>query len=151
MRKLLIAITALLLLLSGCGKKEEAYSVELVGQMVQSEVFSEELEELDGDIAFSLYGLADQGLAREDLTACAVQRSAGATCEEGAVLVFSSDEQARKALTALQDYVQSQIEANEDYRPGEIPKLENALVSQQGSTVLLVVANDLDAANALLK
>ena len=67
------------------------------------------------------------------------------------MLVFSSDEQARKALTALQDYVQSQIEANEDYRPGEIPKLENALVSQQGSTVLLVVANDLDAANALLK
>ena len=54
MRKLLIAITVLLLLLSGCGKKEEAYSVELVGQMVQSEVFSEELEELDGDIAFSL-------------------------------------------------------------------------------------------------
>ena len=40
MRKLLIAITVLLLLLSGCGKKEEAYSVELVGQMVQSEVFS---------------------------------------------------------------------------------------------------------------
>ena len=51
----------------------------------------------------------------------------------------------------MPDYVQSQIEANEDYRPGEIPKLENALVSQQGSTVLLVVANDLDAANALLK
>ena len=151
MKKLQIFILTLLLLLSGCGKKEEGYSVDAVNQMAQSGAFSEELEELDGDIAFSLYRLADQGLEREDLTGCAVLRSAGATCEEGAVLVFSDDAQAGKALTALQDYIQGQIEANEDYRPGEIPKLENALVSQQGSTVLLVVANDLDAANALLK
>ena len=150
MKKLQIFILTLLLLLSGCGKKEEGYSVDAVNQMAQSGAFSEELEELDGDIAFSLYRLADQGLEREDLTGCAGLRSAGATCEEGAVLVFSDDTQAGKALTALQDYIQGQIEANEDYRPGEIPKLENAYAAQQGNSVVLIVANDLQAAKEAL-
>lgn len=84
------------------------------------------------------------------MTGCAVLRSAGATCEEGAVLVFSDDTQAGKALTALQDYIQGQIEANEDYRPGEIPKLENAYAAQQGNSVVLIVANDLQAAKEAL-
>ena len=44
-----------------------------------------------------------------------------------------------------------QISTNESYRPGEIPKLEAALVEQQGASVLLVVANDLDAAKSVIE
>ncbi len=140
---------ALILGLTACGGKENdaspLYSTSHVEAMAKAGAFSEELEELDADTAFALYKLADYGLAREDLTDCAVLRSAGATCEEGAVLVFTGADKAETAQGALKDYVQSQIEANTDYRPAEIPKLEEALVDRRGETLLLAVANDLDA------
>lgn len=150
MKKLLTVTLALALVLglSACGKEQNdappLYSTAHVEAMAEAGAFSEELEELDADTAFALYRLADAGLEREDLKECAVLRSAGATCEECAVLVFASADKAETAAEALKDYVQSQIEANEDYRPAEIPKLEEALVDRRGETLLLAVANDLD-------
>lgn len=150
--KKLISLTlalALVLGLTACGKEQNdappLYSTSHVEAMAKAGAFSEELEELDGDTAFMLYGLGDAGLEREDLKECAVLRSAGATCEEGAVLVFTGADKAETAERALKDYIQGQIEANEDYRPAEIPKLEGALVDRRGETLLLAVANDLDA------
>ena len=105
-----------------------------------------DLEEIDADTAFLLYRLGDHGLEREDLKECTVLHSAGATCEEAAVLVFTSADGAKTAVDALSDYIAGQIDENTDYRPAEIPKLENAWISTRGETVLLVVANDLDAA-----
>lgn len=156
MKKLMIlglAAAMGLFVLAGCGagKGEASYSTGLVSAMVEAGAFSETLEELDGDTAFALYKLGDYGLAREDLTDCAVQRSAGATCEEGAVLVLADEDKAAEALEALDAYVAGQISANESYRPGEIPKLEGALTEQRGNTVLLVVANDLDAAKSVIE
>lgn len=158
MKKLLhmTLVLALLLGLSACAKGGDndappLYGTYHVAALVEAGAFSEELEELDGDTAFMLYKLADYDLEREDLKDCAVQRSAGATCEEAAVLVFTSADKAKTAKGALEDYVQGQIEANTDYRPAEIPKLEGALVDIRGETLLLVVANDLDAAKGALK
>ena len=148
------ALTALLCLLAltACGSSQPAvYETSDVQAMADAGAFSETLEELDGETAFQLYRLSSAGLSREDLTDCAVLRSSGATCEEGAVLVFGSEDQAKTAAAALEDYVQGQITENENYRPAEIPKLESALVDQRGSTVLLVVANDLEAAQSALE
>lgn len=158
MRKILTGALALIVALglTACAKGGDndappLYGTFHVAAMAEAGAFSEALEELDADTAFVLYKLADYGLTREDLKECAVQRSAGATCEEGAVLVFTGADKAKTARTALEDYVQSQITANEDYRPDEIPKLEEALVDVRGETLLLVVANDLEAAKEALK
>ena len=138
---------ALALGLAACGGQAGAeYEAKDVRAMADAGAFSEELEELDGDTAFVLYGLADSGLERENLEDCAVLRSAGATCEEAAVLVFDSEAHAEAAKGALEDYVQSQIDENTDYRPAEIPKLEDAYLSPKGKTLLLVVADDIEAA-----
>lgn len=147
---------ALALGLTACSKEGDNDAPPLYGTfhaaaMAEAGAFSEELEELDADTAFVLYKLADCGLVREDLKECAVLRSAGATCEEGAVLVFTGADKAETAEAALKDYVQSQIDANTDYRPAEIPKLENAYIDRRGESLLLVVANDLDAAKEALK
>ena len=152
MKKLLSLTLALALVLglTACGGKKENYKTGDVQAMVKAGAFSEELEELDGDTAFALYKLADAGLEREDLKDCAVQRSAGATCEEAAVLVFTSADKAKTAKGALEDYVQGQIEANTDYRPAEIPKLKGAYCNTWGNTVLMVVASDMDAAKTAL-
>lgn len=152
MRKLfpLPLVLALVLGLAACGgganDAPPLYSAGLVTKLVEAGAFSEKLEELDADTAFLLYRLADSGLERADMKECTVLRSAGATCEEGAVLVFASADQANTAVDALSSYIDSQITANEDYRPGELPKLEDALISRRGETVLLVVAGDIDAA-----
>lgn len=157
MKKLLhmTLVLALLLGLSACAKGGDndappLYGTYHVAALVEAGAFSEELEELDGDTAFMLYKLADYELEREDLKDCAVLRSAGATCEEAAVLVFTSADKAKTAKGALEDYVQGQIEANTDYRPAEIPKLEEALVDVRGETLLLAVANDREAVEQTL-
>ena len=157
MRKLfpLPLVLALVLGLAACGgganDAPPLYSAGLVTKLVEAGAFSEKLEELDADTAFLLYRLADSGLERADMKECTVLRSAGATCEEGAVLVFASADQANTAVDALSSYIDGQITANEDYRPGELPKLEDALISRRGETVLLVVAGDIDAAKQAVK
>ena len=94
MRKLfpLPLVLALVLGLAACGgganDAPPLYSAGLVTKLVEAGAFSEELEELDADTAFLLYRLADSGLERADMKECTVLRSAGATCEEGAVLVL---------------------------------------------------------------
>lgn len=148
---LFLAILACLCWLTACKEeKPEGYETSAVQKLTEGGAFSEELEEVDADTAFLLYRLGDYGLEREDLTDCAVLRSAGATCEEGAVLVLSGEEQAGKARQALEDYVSAQIESNTDYRPAEIPKLESAQISLAGNTLLLAVVSDSEAAAAAL-
>lgn len=143
--------------LTACGEKaQEApqtkdFELAMVAGMVGAGAFSEELEELDADTAFMLYKFADYGLVREDLTDAAVVRSAGATCEEGAVLLFADEEKAGAAAEAMGDYLESQIEANESYRPNEIPKLEGAALKTQGKSLLLAVANDAAAVRSLFE
>ena len=154
--KLTLALLVLLGLAACAGENDAPplYALGDVERISQSEAFTAELndlEEVDADTAFALYRLGDSGLVREDLKESAVLRSAGATCEEAAVLVFTSADKAKTAADALQDYLAGQMESNRDYRPAEIPKLENALVDLRGETLLLVVANDQDAAQNALK
>ena len=149
----ILAGAALLFALAACGGKQEAARAFTTGDLqalAEAGAFSEELEELDGDVAFMLYQLAGAGLDREALTDCAALRSAGATCEEGAVLVFTDEQTAQTAQSAMKGYLADQMDSNRDYRPDEIPKLENALLEQRENTVLLVVAADLDAAKGAL-
>lgn len=149
----ILAGTALLCALTACAGQENpsaAFEAGDLQTLVEAGAFSEELEPLDADVAFALYRLADYGLEPEDVTDCAAMRSAGATCEEGAVLVIGDESLVPKAEQALQDYVDSQIQANEDYRPNEIPKLSSALIAHRGTGVVLVVAADTDAARQAL-
>ena len=62
------------------------------------------------------------------------------------MLVFDTEDHAQTAQEALERYVQGQIEANRDYRPAEIPKLEDAVLDRRENTLLLVVAADTQAA-----
>ena len=149
MRKLISLSLALALALglTACGgKAEKTYTTKDVQAMADAGAFSEELEELDADTAFLLYKLADYGLDREKLKEATVRRSAGATCEELAVLIFDSEDSASSARDALEAYVQNQIDENTDYRPQEIPKLKSARINQREETVLFVVANDREIA-----
>lgn len=137
------AVTACLWMLAGCGTSTpQPYTQEQVQEILNSSAFTDDLEELDCDTAWSLYDLESGGLTREQLTDGIIRRSAGATCEELAWLTFSDEEAAQAALEPLETYLQDQIDSNENYRPAEIPKLEDAFLQAAGNTVLMVVSND---------
>ena len=150
MRKSLIGLTAAcLLLLAGCGSGSgetvQGFTQEQAQEILDSGAFTDELEELDCDTAWALYGLEDAGLERDQLTDGFIRRSAGATCEELALLTFTDADGAEAAAGPLKTYLQNQIDSNRDYRPAEIPKLEDAFLQAAGDTVLMVVSNDSQA------
>lgn len=155
MKKVLGVIMALVCLMSliACGSKNDsaAYTKEQAQKIMDSGVFSEQLEDLDLDTAWSLYQLADAGLDRNQLTDGVIHRSSGGTCEELALLIFQDADAAKTAKTALDTYLQDQIEENRNYRPAEIPKLEDPFLQQAGNTVLLVVSGNTDTVKDLLK
>ena len=97
-----------------------------------------------------LYGLDQTTLAPEQLADAETYRSSGATCEEVALLTFADQAATQTAANALDLYIAGQIQANRNYRPAEIPKLEKAFLERRGTTVLLVVANDYEATYDLL-
>ena len=140
-----LAFTLILAACSGGGAPAGAYDPDATAQaLLDSGAFSEALEALDADLISSLYGLESQP------EAAAVYTSTGATAEEIAVLVFSTQEEADDARKALEARVSDQKDACEGYLPAELPKLEQAIVKESGSSVLLVVANDSQAAQAAL-
>ena len=77
--------------------------------------------------------------------------STGATSEIAAVISVRDEGKVPEVEQALKAWVNSQIEAEKDYRPAEVPKLENAIVEARGFTVLLAVAADWDKATEAIE
>lgn len=163
-----LALAALLCLaLAACGGGERApFDPETTARALVSEpgVFSEELERLDTVIAVRQYGLenylTEEQAALEPAEPTgqygggalrvAAYRSTGATAEEVAVMAFADEDQAKEYEAWLPSYLEEQREANVDYRPKEMPKLDGALIQRRGNAVLLLVAADHEAAGKVL-
>lgn len=148
--KALFLCLALALTLAACSQSQPHFPSNLPQQLLESDAFSEPLEPLDAELAWMLYCLDMNGLEFEQLTAADAHRSSGATCEELALLTFSDETAAQTAVNTLDLYIAAQILSNKDYRPAEVPKLEDAILEQRGTAVLLLVANDYEAAGKLI-
>ena len=146
MKKLICALLACALLLAvcaGCGKEEQEASFQpeqTVQALLDSGAFSETLEELDPTLLFPLRGEA------EDYEGSLLYYSTGATAETAAVISVRDADQAAAAEEVLRTWVEDQIEAERNYRPAEVEKLENAILETRGNSVLLVVAADWEKA-----
>lgn len=144
----------LALLLSACTQpsppQTPGFTPTVAEQLLGCGAFSEPIDALEPDIAWGLYRLSAAGLSREQMTDAIAFRSSGATCEELALLTFSDENAAQTAKNALTEYIDDQILANKDYRPAQLPKLEQARLICRGTTVLLLIANDYAPAQPLL-
>lgn len=148
MKKRLLPLLLLCAALSACGGGTAGYDPDAAAQaLLDSGAFTQALERMDQDIVCDvLYS----GLDKETVEDCAVYTSLSAGAEEIAVLKLSSESAAQSALTELENRVEQQREALESYQPGEVGKLDNAILSQRGNTVLLAVAADYELAQSAL-
>lgn len=144
----ILGCAVLFVCLTGCGgEAKEPFGPETTARTLLDApgVFSETLERLDPAVAAGEYGLEDPGAG-----SLVCYYSPGGTAEEVTVVACADEEAARAFETAAQAHIADQKEANETYRPNELPKLEKAVVERRGSTVLVLVCADYDAAMAAL-
>ena len=144
-----LALTVVLALgLTACGGEKAPFDVDTTAQsLVETQgVFSEELELLAEPVALAQYGLE----GKEEVAVTAYH-STGATAEEVAVIRFGSQKDAEDYEDWAKDYLDAQREVNRDYRPQEMPKLENAVAQRRGETFLILVGADYKAAQGCLE
>lgn len=143
MKRILLVFTALLLCLSltACAGGEapaEPFDPAADGEALLGleGAFTSSLTAIDVDVACALYGID-----RDTVTSAAVY---GATdsAEELAVFAFTDESAAEDGAAALRGRVEDRREELADYLPGEIPKLDKAVVETRGSSALLVIAAD---------
>ena len=144
--KLMILAAALCLLLGACSSPAEsgttAFDPETATQAVlDSGAFSVELTELDAAL---LYDFSGYGLDSSTLTASKAYSASG-FAEQVSVTVWKDEASAQAAVDMFKTYLEDMAATYKDYAPAEVPKLENAVLEQRGTSVLLAVANDADA------
>lgn len=143
--------------LAGCGtdgdEKEKDGSdaaaidvQQLADQLVSQVSFEDQLSGVDQETALLLYGL-EAG----QIKSCAVYAGTGATAEEVAVFEASDEEAVDAVVNSVNKRVESQLADYADYRPEEVPKLENAVIETSGNYVVLCVCADDAAARTLIK
>ena len=145
--KLLCLAAALCLLLGACSAPADsgsaAFDPEAATQAVlDSGAFSVELTELDAAL---LYDFSGYGLDSSTLTASKAYSSSGFAAQVS-VTVWKDEAAAQAAVDMFKTYLEDMAATYKDYAPAEVPKLENAVLEQRGSSVLLAVANDAGAA-----
>lgn len=134
--------------LSGCGQKAEPVEYDLAAlssQLMESGAFSDFLSPIGKEIAASFYGFEDA-----DVTECSVLCSTGATTEEIGLFKCTNEESAKKIFANAQARVETQRSIYESYAPLEMPKLDDAIVTQNGLYVFYIVSADSAKVQAVL-
>ena len=75
----------------------------------------------------------------------------GATAEEISLFEAEDEKDAETIEKLLKEYVKTRINSFKSYIPGEIPKLEKAIVYRNGKVVALVIAKDTKNAKKILE
>ena len=141
MRKQILAVlTAALMLLNlfSCGGSESPVTVDLdtlAEDLLAGGSFEDALAEIDDGTIAMLYGIDN---AAEQV----VYIGSGATPEEIALFSFESQADAEAGFALAQMRIADQKEQFSDYNSWEMPKLEDAVVKQYGTYVVLCVSGD---------
>jgi len=133
---------------SGCGQKAEPVEFDLASlssQLMESGAFSDFLSPISKEIAASFYGFE-----AAEVTDSSVLCSTGATTEEIGLFKCANEEAAKKIFANAQARVETQRSIYESYAPLEMPKLDDAIVTQNGLYVFYIVSADYTKAQAVL-
>ena len=147
--KLLIGTSLLALGLTACsgGKKELSIDVDKLADELQSQtVTSDTLAATAPEMLPSIYFLDSEQLVKG-----AAYMSSGATACEVAVVECKEASQAEAVEKLFETRVSNQSELFASYNPGEVSRLDGAVIESAGNYAVLCVCDDPDKAEKLLK
>lgn len=135
------------LALTACGGKTSTAldPAKTVDEMKEKLTFTDQMAVVNMAGALRIYGV-DEAL----VTDCAALRGSGATAESFSVWQAADADDAVEIETQLESFLESWIEGYSDYKPEEVPKLESAVLTQEGNYVVLCVSADNEAAEPLI-
>ncbi len=131
----------------GCGKEKTVeFDVnKLAAELKDNITYVDELNSLDLETAGMFIGFGDLNIDE-----AAIFEGSGGTAEEIIVLKTAEGEN-EKAKTILEQRVLEQKEAFEDYVPGELEKLSEAVIEVKGDYAVLSVSDEPDKAREIIK
>ena len=128
----------LLLVLASCSADEPAGAADLEAlaeTLLSDAAFTDDLARIDDDTVTMLYGI-------ENAVEQYVYIGSGATPEEIALFAFADEAAAEAGFALAQMRIADQKNAFSDYNAWEMPKLDEAVVKQYGTYVVLCVSGD---------
>ncbi|MDD6327361.1 MAG: DUF4358 domain-containing protein [Eubacteriales bacterium] len=133
---------------AGLDKVQEAVSAQtLADVLVREGSFKDTMGAVDVTMALTrLYNLDES-----KITESAFFTNSNATAEEVAVIVVADDTYCSEVKASYEARIQDQTEACRDYLPDEIPKLEQAVIYENGNYVILCVSEDSDKVYEILE
>lgn len=143
MKKILMAALALMILCS-CGNSGQnnakpPYDLSIADALMESGAFEgSDMAPIDSMIVSILYGIDESAISE-----CAgyMATNSSVSADELVVLVLTDAEAAEAAEEACKARISAQITVCESYAPAAVPRLEQALVSRRGNTVIMAVGD----------
>jgi len=134
----MVPLLAVLAMLTACGTTAEppAYQAADAKALVDAGAFSGTMTEVDNEVVPLLYGVEEEAIAA---CSCYIASNSSVSADEVAVFVMEDAAGADVVLEACKQRIEAQIDVCKDYCPDQVPRLEDAVIRQRGSTVLLAV------------
>ena len=145
---LLLTACLLTTALAACGTKTAAKDYDLAAIAADLKTnggYSDIISPVEKDVAAKLYGVESAGIAD-----CQVYCSTKATTEEIGLFKCTDEKAAAALYEAAKARVESQRSIYSSYAPAEMPKLDDAIVIQDGNYVFYIVTADSAKAHAVL-
>ena len=105
----------------------------LANELMEEVEFVDELSPVKSEMVPKLYGI-------DNAQEAYVYMGSGATAEEVAVFKFADEQAAEDGLAKLQDYIAARKDSFANYIPGEVARLDNAVIKQSGEYLALCVS-----------
>lgn len=142
-----VLAVALCMAAAGCGKQPmDITPADAVQQLKENVSFTDQMTEMDSAGTCRFYDV-DTELVQDS----AAYVGSGATAESLAVFEATDADAAQSIADALQTFTDSWIKGYSDYKPKEVPKLESAVLEQDGVYVVFCVTADNAAAKTTVQ
>lgn len=128
---------ALCVVAAGCSKQLTLEPADALAQLKDEITFTDQMTDMDSESTCRFYDV-DTGLVNDS----SAYVGSGATAESMAVFEAVDADAAGSIADALQTFTDGWIAGYSDYKPEEVPKLESAVLEQNGVYVVFCVSAD---------
>ena len=128
---------ALCVVAAGCSKQLTLDPADALAQLKDEITFTDQMTDMDSESTCRFYDV-DTGLVNDS----SAYVGSGATAESMAVFEAVDADAAGSIADALRTFTDGWIDGYSDYKPEEVPKLESAVLEQNGVYVVFCVSAD---------